>query len=404
MKKSGVIFFLFVAISIPVLTVIVIQLGKGYSFNLSEKKFEPRGILVATSIPDGAQVFVDDQLETATNNTISLPPGKYKVEIRKEGYSLWKKEVEIEKELVTKTDALLFLGVTDLRPLTFSGATNPSFSPDKLKIAYSNPATASGKGGIWLNEIFELPLGIGNREPRQIIQSQPKGRDFSKANFDWSPDSRLLLLSFEKESFLIDTSILTSEEKLKNLSLVAIENLKGNWQDEEKKSQEAKIKRLPKPLQQILTNFAADLQFSQDGEKVLYEATGSAKIPEGLIPPLPAASSQKEERGISPGRFYVYDLKEDKNFLITISPEEKKDSPKVPPLINWFPTSRHLLLTEAGKISIIEYDGTNKTAIYSGPFENFFVATYPNGSKIVILTTFGQEENQPPNLYTINLK
>mgnify|MGYP001590916282 CR=1 FL=1 len=55
-------------------TVMVVLYGKGYRFGLGGVKIELKGtgLLVAKSIPDGAQVLVDGKLKTATDNTIIL--------------------------------------------------------------------------------------------------------------------------------------------------------------------------------------------------------------------------------------------------------------------------------------------------------------------------------------------
>ena len=45
-----------------------------------------KGLLVVNSEPTGAQVFIDDTLQTATNNTITLDPGSHTVSVRKEGF------------------------------------------------------------------------------------------------------------------------------------------------------------------------------------------------------------------------------------------------------------------------------------------------------------------------------
>lgn len=405
MNKLRVPFFLFVAILVPSLTMLIIKLAKGYSFDFRKKQFEPGGILVATSIPDGAQVFLNGELKTATDNPLSLLPGSYQIEIKKEGFLPWSKKILIEKELVTKTDAFLFKATPDLRPITFLGAENPALSPDADKIVYSSSATESGKAGLWLADLNEFPFGI-SRSPKQIVQSKAKGKDFSQAQIFWSPDARQTLISLNNQNFLIDLNQLTLEQNLIDISW-NIKSIKESWADEEKKISQAKLKRLPKELQTIIATSAADLKFSPDGEKLLFLATASAQIPENLISPLPASSTQKEEREIKPGRIYVYDLKEDKNFFITEtnpSRDTRGTRDSLDTSLFWFPTSRHLLWLEPEKISLIEYDGTNKTTIYTGPFENSFVFPAPGGNKIIILTSFDQEENQIPNLYSINLR
>src|SRR5579872_2180296 len=85
-------------------TIVAILYGKGYQFGFGNGRPEVTGtgLLVATSTPDGAQVLVDGHLTTATNNTINLAPGSYKITIEKDGYFSWEKQLVIQKEVVTK--------------------------------------------------------------------------------------------------------------------------------------------------------------------------------------------------------------------------------------------------------------------------------------------------------------
>ncbi len=391
MRRIRVPFFLAVAFFIPAITIVVIFLARGYKLNLSKKEITQRGILVASSNPEGAQVFIDGELRTATNQSFPLDPGTYTVEIKKEGFYSWVKELKIEKELVVETNAFLLPKAAELRPLIFSGAQDPLLSPDKTKLVYSLPATDSAQSGLFTLDLIDPVFSLSSRGPKQIVQSSAS-RDFRKATLAWSPDSRQILVSLGKENFLLDASSLTLPQNLVNLSW-NLPLIKNSWLQESQKQEEAKLKRLPKGLKDTLTNSAQNLVLSPDGNKLLYAATASAQIPEKLLPPLPASSSQKEEREIKPGGNYVYDLKEDRNFFLGETG-----------IFNWFFTSRHLVIKEEGKISLVEYDGTNKTTVYVGPFENSYIFPAPNSGKIVILTTFGQEENQPPNLYSINLR
>ena len=74
-------------------TTLAILYAKGYRFNFLSGKptVSKTGLLVTTSIPDGAAVFVNGALKTATNNTLDLAPGQYTITISKDGYFSWKK-------------------------------------------------------------------------------------------------------------------------------------------------------------------------------------------------------------------------------------------------------------------------------------------------------------------------
>ncbi len=99
------------------------------------------------------------------------------------------------------------------------------------------------------------------------------------------------------------------------------------WQEEKTVREEAQLSKLPKELLDILANSAKDLSFSPDETKILYTATASATIPDRLIPPLPSPDSQPEDRQLQPGKLYIYDLKEDRNFFIISESELAKPTP-----------------------------------------------------------------------------
>lgn len=387
---------LFSAVSLAILVVsyLLIQLAKGYRPDFSRRTLKPTGLLVATSIPDGAQVFVDGKLKSATNNTISLAPGEYDVEIKKDGFSTWKKHLQIEKELVVKTEAYLFPLVPDLKALTFTGALNPVLSPDGTRVVYAVEGAEIEKNGLWILDLPDLPFGR-IREPRQIVRSAPRGRNFAKADYLWSPDSKKILVSLGKENFLLDQGSLTPATALIDVS----ENLhiiNRQWEDERSKREEQKLKKLPEELVEIIKNTTTDINFSPDETKILYTATGSATLKDELIPPVPAASTQEQERKLEPGQIYIYDIKEDRNFRIA---EERKDFK-----VLWFPTSKHFLLVEPGKVQIIEYDAANLVTVYSGPFDDLYAFPWPNGNKILVLTLLSGEEDTLPNLYAVSLR
>lgn len=376
--------------------VLVIRLAQGYSPDISTRSLRPSGILVATSIPDGAQLYIDGHLKSATNTTINLTPGEYEVEIKKDGYSSWKKILTIKKELVAKTDAYLFPTFPNLQSLTFTGAQNPFLSPDGQKVVFAVSQSSVDKDGLWVLDLGDRPLGLP-RDPRKIIASAPGGRDFVLAELEWSPDSKQILATLttgpRQENFLLEANQLNPANRLIDVTS-QLTVIRADWEKEEQLRFKAQSAKLPPKLLEILTNSVADIQFSLDETKILYTATASAQIPEGLIQPLPAASTQPENRNLEPKKIYVYDIKEDRNFYLMDKDETKK--------LAWFPTSKHIFIVQEGKITITEYDNTNWVEVYTGPFEDSFAYSFPAGNRILVLTTLGKDT--PPNLYAISLR
>ena len=120
---TGIMIFSFLLIG----TLIGIFYAKGYRIvpNNGSPMVEGTGLLVLTSKPDAAKVFVNNQIATATNNTINLTPGDYEIKIVKDGYFAWNKKITIKKEVVSRADALLFPTAPKLESTTSTPAPNP---------------------------------------------------------------------------------------------------------------------------------------------------------------------------------------------------------------------------------------------------------------------------------------
>ncbi|RJR28492.1 PEGA domain-containing protein [Candidatus Microgenomates bacterium] len=369
---------------------VAILVARGYRLekNMDSIGLAPSGILVVNSDPNGAQVYINGNLETATNNTINLKPETYEVQIKKEGYLSWSKTLVIKKEEVTQVDAFLLPVAPSLTALTFSGAISPQVSEDLTKIAYAVPLNSDNaeKAGLWVFETVNLPLGF-NRDPRQITDG-----DLGEAQWEWSPSGREILLTTKAGVFLLDTSKFTSQNQRVNVAS-RLNEIGEQWADEQDKRLEARLNKLPEELRGFFKAKTAEVRFAPDESKVLYEASSSGTIPSDVIRPLPGASTQAEEREIVPGKSYVFDLKEDKNFLVANAGNS----------IEWLPNSLNLIIPQENKIEVVEYDGTNKQTVYSGNY--LFPNAYPSSSsgRVLILTNFGSEATVP-NLYWLSLK
>jgi hypothetical protein len=104
--------FLFTILSLLVIAVaagIAVFLAKGYTFSTKEGAIVGTGIVSITSQPEGASVYIDGHLTTATNATIDhLSPKEYDVKIIKDGFIPWEKKVEVKEGLVSDLKITLF--------------------------------------------------------------------------------------------------------------------------------------------------------------------------------------------------------------------------------------------------------------------------------------------------------
>ena len=403
------------------LTYLISFLIKGYRPTINQNRFGflPTGLLVANSDPGGASVYINDKLATATDDTVSLPPDEYLIKIEKDGYLPWFKTLTIQKEIVTQTNALLFRSTPDLKPLTSTGAIKPTLSADGSKIVYGVTNSASAeKNGIWVLDLSSnLPLNRANN--RQISGAIDK-IDWEAASFIWSPDNKGVLLVTQENgkitsAYLIPTDKYTSGEKLVDAS-IRLTLILEEWQKEQEEELKLKIAKLPKELVEIATTSAKMVNFSSDGERFFYFAKEAIKIPENLIPHPPARSTQPEERKIRPGNIYVYDIKQDTNFLIGsaeslvwVEPQKPAESgfldlsayqPQAP---SWL-TNNHIVYIDQGKkeVKVVESDSTNIQTIYSGPFNNGFIFPSPSSRSLIVLTSL--HPDSPGNLYEIRVR
>ncbi len=457
-SAARVFYTAFSAVVILVGTMIAIQYAKG-NFRYTQQGYvSSAGLLNANSFPTGAEVFIDDKLVTASDDTLYLEPKNYLVRIVKDGYSSWEKMLQIEPQLVTQTNAMLFPTAPSLTPLSFSGIQLLSPSPDGQKLLYfvASSSSQTNKTGLYVLDLSTSSaaniMGM-QKSARQILETPAAG--FTEPSFIWSPDSAEVLVSTSKSDWLIPTDRKSVFTQLTDIGWKK-KTILAEWEYEMYLRDRQFFAKFPAEVLQIATQSAKNVYLSPDKKRMLYTATAAAELSPGLIPPVPAANTQPETRRLEPGKLYVYDREEDKNFLIANIDQSVAASESADPILlmaekrllandldvsqpktltasesafytlqatssaqtalnfsayhsslyintlQWFPDSKHLLFVRDNKIEIMEYDGTNLTTLYSGPFTRSFTYPWPDGSRLLILTAFSPDS--PLNLYAIELK
>ncbi len=309
-------------------TFLMIRYAQGYR-PTKTGTIKGTGLLSANSFPSAAEVYVNGRLTTATDNTLNIDPGDYNIEIKKDGYHTWSKKLHIEKELVTETNAQLFPTSPSLEPLTYTGALNAIPSPDGTKLAFTvASASAVAKNGLYVQELNSSPISL-NKTARQIARTE-SGYDYTTASYTWSPNGSELLVSFASGAhILLDSGSFNDLASLKDVT-VRLPQILSEWELELAREERVQLLKLPEFMAYVATTSATNLYFSPDNKRLLYQSTKDLDIVSGLIPTLPSSSTQSETRSIKAGSWYVYDIKEDKNFSIAEGKlPEPSPSPKV---------------------------------------------------------------------------
>jgi Tol biopolymer transport system component len=344
---------------------------------------EKSGMVGVKSIPDGASVYLDDKLVTATDDTISgVKPGLHTIRVVKKGFLEWSKEIEVFEQLVTDITAVLVSQSTRLEPLTNTGARFPEISPSLTKIAYFSLDTE--KPGIWVLPLTGVNLGLFKTNPTIAVEDTRYTTYSDGKEIIWSPDENSLLVrSANDVYYLIDLTSNSAQTTLKS------EEILEEWKEDLRKKREDFISNSVFVVPENIVELALseDIIWAPDEKKFLYKKEEGDQI-----------------------QYWVY------NFEVPIPVGEKteslvfstdKNSPQ--PNISWYTDSFHLILVEGdiendknGRISLIRIDGTNKTEVYNNTLYSDVAYSSPGGDKIIIVTSF--KSGEQTDLYTVSIR
>lgn len=400
-------------------TLLVVLYGKGYRIGFKQDipKITKTGILVANSTPNGAQVFIDGHLTTATNNNTTLPPGVYDVKIQKEGYFPWEKKLKIEEEVVTTAEARLFPVAPVLASIATTAVQNPAVDPSGTKIAYQIASESSArKNGIYVLNMsannISVPILTLQSSSTQIADDTSD--QFSKASIKWSPDGTQILAEIDS-GLNSQTTYLLRADRLNDTPqdvTAILQSVSDTWNQQKTDKNRSLLTAVNAKMQKMINDKFTIIAWSPDENKILYQASASGDLPIIIEPRRIGINTLVEDRKLKLNEVYIYDTKEDVNVHLPVklpetckpesaNSEDPFEKCKLP--VSWLPDSDHIVYVNDKKIVIMDDDGSNSIIVYAGPFVDTFAVPWPDTSKIVILTNFSNPDVSP-TLYTIGLK
>ncbi|MDA1316581.1 MAG: PEGA domain-containing protein [bacterium] len=377
----------------------VIAYARGYRFNIEERTISSTGILSVTSNPKPASVFIDDELVGATDENLTLPYGHYSVEVRKEGYTSWKKDVSLKGEIVMSLNAILFSKNPSLTPLTNLGILTVLSIENTDKIIVMSKTGDIEKDGVYLFEPSNRPAVIFPPLKLLMLASiLPQDLDMSNVTADFDPNHKQSILNFVREDETTVSYLISLDQENGDLIEVTSsrDNILAAWKEERDIEITKIIETFPPELEKIASDSFQIISLSPDEKKVLYIAEEDGTLPLVINPPLIGANQTQEERDVQAGAMYIYDKKEDKNFRIPIEADNQKS-------VKWYPTSDYVAVQEEGAIVMIQYDGTNKEIVYAGPYDNSFFGISPDWNLIVVIN-LNPQLNEYGDLYSVGIR
>ena len=427
----------------------VVMYARGYRLNLAQGTITSTGILSISSNPKPASIYINGELGGATDSNISLPYGIYNIEVRKEGYSSWSKQVALKGEIVMSLNAKLFLKNPALTPLTNIGVTRaiPVGNSDRLIVV-----TKTGnieKDGVYLFAPSYQPVAIFPPLKMLLLGNLlPKEYDITSLDLVFNPTYEQAVATFyEKEDDDLTVTKKSPPQTIRrsvsyllnldtqNTNLFDLQSTKeaviSKWNIEKYNENNKLVETLPKKLQPLASANMLILSMSPDDKKILYVAKSNVGIPPILSSPLIGTNQTKEIRDIVEGKVYVYDIREDKNYELSLSniPELSQSLKAKPPsedvlnfeiefskylsnyydyvsqlrnIITWLPTSDYLVLKEDKQLAVLSYDGSHKEIVYAGPFEKEYFGVNAD-SDLMTIINLNPQNNDSGDLYAINL-
>lgn len=383
-KKLGIFETFITGILLIGITTLLYLYTSGYRLNKNDDKnidLSKTGMIGVKSLPEGASVYLDEKLITATDDTISgVKPGIHNLKITKNGYIEWNKDIEVFEELVTDMTAVLVSQSPRLEPLTNTGAHDPSLSPTFTKLAYFS--TDTEKPGIWVIPLTSNGISLFRSNPTIAIQDTKFTKYSQGKTVEWSPDEKELLVEGANNVYYI-VNLETNTAQ----TTVEQEKIKQEWETVAKQKRDDLISKLEitSDVKQLATSTRA--VWAPDEKKFLYTTQVGSEIEYrvyNLEKPLPVG--EKEE---------------------TLVLKVSINSPQ--PKLTWYSDSFHLIMVEGnvaadkkGTISIIRIDGTNKVEIYNNTLYSDAVFSAPSGDKVIMLTSF--KSSGQTDLYTVSIR
>ena len=187
LKFRRTFFYLYIGLFLLVAPLVVLYTA-GYRLDVQRGRLVQIGALSVTSVPKGAQVFLDDAELSDRTPTLQkrILPGTYHLRLNKEGYKPWEREVEIKSKQTTIVEGVeLFL---DLAPEMITPiAASVSVGSTNGLVAYA----------IAADQWFELWIYNPTNGDFTLLDRLSSAK-IGEPQLHWSHDNYLLILSDAK--------------------------------------------------------------------------------------------------------------------------------------------------------------------------------------------------------------
>jgi len=222
-SKIRLYLFIFCLLVFVIFTPLILLYANGYRFDRKEKTFIKTGSLFIDSYPQEAAVIINGEQQKAAKwlNPFSffwklfgsakyggetptiinnLLPGKYEIEVVKDGFQKWRKEIVIKPGLTTRFEKIqLFFEKPDLEIIDEGEITFFWLSNSRKKVIYGIK-TDKEREIVKLFENNKINVLINNQSLQNFAPVVEQSSLQGFANPEWSPDEKKLIFSAQNSS------------------------------------------------------------------------------------------------------------------------------------------------------------------------------------------------------------
>lgn len=212
-KKSRTIFFLICLFLFFLITPLVVLYSQGYRIDWDSKKIIKTGGFYFNVWPAGVQIFIDGKFQKKNSffsNSVyidNLKPKEYKIEIKKDGFFPWKKNIEIKESLVMNFNDIFLISENPKYTTIAQNAEDFFFSPDGGIVILKEKTEKS-----WNLKIIELDINL-----KSDLFSGFESPEIELSDLKFSADSeKILFITKEKEkqrSWILELELPFQEKK-----------------------------------------------------------------------------------------------------------------------------------------------------------------------------------------------
>jgi len=200
--KKRKLLFIIIILFFLIIGPLVVLYSEGYKFDFQNKKFVQTGGIFVKTYPPDCQVYINNKLEKKTNlftgTTLisNLLPKKYYIEVKKDDYFPWSKNLRVEEKKVTDAKNIYLIPKRiSFTRLKVTPSTNTSTSSIRDFILSHDQSKISFYQTYKNNQRISI-MNLDNKEIETLWQSKKK-ENTKLIKFYWSPDDQKLVSEWQ---------------------------------------------------------------------------------------------------------------------------------------------------------------------------------------------------------------